>query len=452
MLPYDAATSAARLRNAVRSRALRRFAVTGLAALAPVLALSACGSDDNSDSASPSAKSADVHQILNYIGPVDAKSSGRGQTFDVGVTVALSGGGSVWGSVQLKGAQLAAKQIAQLGGPTFNIISGDNQSGAPAAGVKAAKKLVAAHSPMGLTSYVADVGSMLPDIAKHKMLSLDGGGGTSLFAQGAPYFWGSRAITPNDTLGGLIRYVKETSPDAKRVAMTFWDIGGALNKTVEDDARAQLEKAGMELVLYEPTQIGAADFNTTIEHIANAKPDVVFAGVYGIEVANFMKQYVAAGVEKPVYGFDITKQAQDAAGPALDHWRYTFDYFDAAHPPNGWAKIFAQSYRDAYGSDPDFYAANFYEDMFVLWDCVRRVIARGGDPQDGAQLQSALEADPVFKSVYGGSPSKAGTIAFDLKTHSVAQRPMGLFEYSASDRSSKTLAQYDIDGADYRTP
>lgn len=448
----DDVVRGSRPRGPANSSRFRRLLAAVVAMLVPALLLSACGSSSKDSSSNSSAKKADVQQISKYLGPIDAKTSGKGKSIDVGVTVALSGEGSVWGSVQLKGAQLAAKQIAALGGPTFNIVSNDNQSGAPAAGVKAAKKLVAAHVGMGLTSYVADVGAMLPDIMKHKMLSLDGGGGTSVFAQGVPYFWGSRAITPNDTLGGLIKYVKATSPDAKRVAMSFWDIGGALNKKVEDDARAQLSAAGLQLVKYEPTQIGATDFATAIQHMSDAKPDVIFAGVYGIELANFMKQYVAAGVGKQVYGFDITSQARDVAGSALNGYRYAFDYFDAANPPNPWAKIFTQTYNAAYGNDPDFYAANFYEDMFILWDLVRRVEAKGGNPSDGAQLQAALQADPTFKSVYGGNSTQAGTIKFDLKTHSVAQRPMGLFQYDASSGKSTTLAHFDINGAGYTQP
>ena len=50
----------------------------------------------------------------------------------------------------------------------------------------------------------------------------------------------------------------------------------------------------------------------------------------------------------------------------------------------------------------------------------------GGDPNDAAQLQAALVADPVFKSVYGGSATEVGTAAFDTTDHSIS-KPMGVF-------------------------
>ena len=59
-------------------------------------------------------------------------------------------------------------------------------------------------------SYVDDLGAMLAGTAEYKMFTLDGGGGTSIFGQGQPYFWGTRAITPNDPMPGLFQWLKET--------------------------------------------------------------------------------------------------------------------------------------------------------------------------------------------------------------------------------------------------
>ena len=52
--------------------------------------------------------------------------------------------------------------------------------------------------PAKFASYADDLGVMLDGTAQNKIFTLDGGGGTSNFAQGKPYFWGTRAITPND--------------------------------------------------------------------------------------------------------------------------------------------------------------------------------------------------------------------------------------------------------------
>lgn len=84
----------------------------------------------------------------------------------------------------------------------------------------------------------------------------------------------------------------------------------------------------------------------------------------------------------------------------------------------------------------------------MVWDLIRRVKAAGGDPGDGAQLKAALEKDPRFASVYGGDTATVGTLKIDLRTHGVASRPMGVFEYK--DGKVKALATYDVDGRGFR--
>ena len=91
----------------------------------------------------------------------------------------------------------------------------DHKSGDPQAGATAMNELGAEKVPAKLASYVDDLGAMFAGTEQFKIFTLDGGGGTSSFGQGLPYFWGTRAITPNDAMPGLLMYLKETSPDAE---------------------------------------------------------------------------------------------------------------------------------------------------------------------------------------------------------------------------------------------
>jgi branched-chain amino acid transport system substrate-binding protein len=125
-----------------------------------------------------------------------------------------------------------------------------------------------------------------------------------------------------------------------------------------------------------------------------------------------------------------------------------FDNFDSAHPENGWSKIFIDEYVKANNTQPDYYAANYYEDTFVIWELIRRVLAAGGDPKDGTALDKVFQTQPWFPSVYGGNQSTAGRIAFDAaKTHSVKRRPMSIAQFR--NGAFVPLATYNIGGADY---
>ena len=105
-----------------------------------------------------------------------------------------------------RGLDLAAKHIEAAGGPKFNYTYIDHKSGDAAAGdagddrARLARASRPSSRPTSTTSARCS-----PAPRENKMFTLDGGGGTSIFGQGQPYFWGTRAITPNDPMPGLFQ-------------------------------------------------------------------------------------------------------------------------------------------------------------------------------------------------------------------------------------------------------
>ena len=272
-------------------------------------------------------------------------------------------------------------------------------------------------------------------------------GGTSTFGQGKPYFWGTRAITPNDTWPGAIKFIKEEFKNVKKVSSVNWDLG-PLNQINSDDLRRRLTDGGLQMGLYELAKIGATDYSAALQKIKSDNPDVVFLGIFGNDIGVFMKQYVTSGINKPVVAPEYIKSSADLAGSAYEGLYLSFDYFNAGKPDNGWSKIFIDEFVAANGLKPDYYAANFYEDMFGMWDVLRRVLAAGGDPKDGALMDKAFQSKPSLASVYGGDQSKAGVKELSLKTHSVTKRPLTM---SIIKQGKVTpLAYFDLEAADYR--
>ncbi|HET6875045.1 MAG TPA: ABC transporter substrate-binding protein [Acidimicrobiales bacterium] len=438
-------------RGLTRRQLLKAMGAGGaVLAAAPVLA--ACGSSSPSSSSSTTtsgggSSSSSVSDITKFI-TVDSAHSGKGLTLDVGVVLALSGPGSFYGQVMSKGTDLAVRHIQQLGGPTFHPIYKDHKSGDAQAGASAVKELGLANVGLCMASYVDDLGAMFAGTAQYKMLTLDGGGGTSSFGQGKPYFWGTRAITPDDTFGGVIHYIKNHMSSVKRISIVGWDLG-ALDDPIIANLKKALSAAGLQFGIFEPVAVGATDYSTAIQHIKSDNPDLLFLSIYGLDPGVFMKQYVTSGFNKQVIGFEFTNDAAKTAGSAYDKYWFAYDYFDAKNPPNGWAKIFVDEYKAANGgTEPDFYAANFYENTFKFWELVQRTLKAGGDPKSGTDMQTQLEANTTFKSVYGGDANTAGTTTLDPNTHTVTSRPMGLFNYNGGD--IKSLAFFNLNGTDYK--
>jgi branched-chain amino acid transport system substrate-binding protein len=389
----------------------------------------------------------DLAGIARLLG-VNRRYAGAGLTFDIGAVYPQTGAGAVYGAHLSDIPDLAFRHIAAMGGPKFNLILKDNRSGDPQAGVQAVRDLGFANVPMMLSSYAADLGAMLTGIKLYKILSLDGSGGTSVFAQNKPYFWGSIATTPNDALPGVVKFIQQTMPSVVTLSTIGWDLGG-LGDMVANDAARYFEGTDFKLGIAEKSKIGSSDFSASLVKIKQSDPDLVFCVVYGEDLGYFLKQYALAGLTKPVMAFTHSIAAQQIAGPAYDGLYFAFDYFDAERPANRWAKFYIDEFYKLEGTyyPPDNYGANTYEDIFALWECIRRVIEKGGNPHDGAQLDAALRARPSFPSLYGGDESTVGTLTFDLETHSVKKRPMTVAQFK--DGKITPLAHFDIGGTNF---
>jgi ABC-type branched-subunit amino acid transport system substrate-binding protein len=455
----------------VNGRVTRRTLLGAFGAAGAAAFLAACGGDDDDDTGGSattagsgggstattaggggtSAPSGDAGSQLAQMLKIDATKAGKGEKVDLGAVLALTGAGSFYGKTMSRGLDLAAKHIEAAGGPTFNYIYIDHKSGDAAAGQAAITELSSKKVGAKFASYVDDLGAMLAGTAQYKIFTLDGGGGTSIFGQGQPYFWGTRAITPNDPMPGLFEWLKQTYPDKKKVGMVGWDIGEPNNTTIKKDILAKIAAAGLEFNdLYELVPVGGQDFSQVLPKIKANEPDILLVSNYGQDPGSFANQAATAGLKAIRIGFEFTPDGLDASKGTYDSDGYTFayDYFDAKNPVSPLAKLFVSEFVAAYGDEPDFYAANFYENALVMWEVMRRVIAKGGDIRNGDDLDKALRDDLTVVSVYGGDESTVGTYTLDPTTHSVVKREMGVFEYKAKTVTPKAF--FGINGEGFR--
>jgi len=250
----------------------------------------------------------------------------------------------------------------------------------------------------------------------------------------------------------VFQWWKSQSPDKKKVGVVVWDAGEPGNSTFKTDFLAKVQAAGLEFNgLFEFVPIGNQDFSSVFPKIKANEPDLLCLGVYGQDPGSFLNQSVTAGLKAQTMGFEFTPDGVNASKGSYDKvgWTFSYDYFDAGNPVSPLAKFFVEEYKkDNGGTPPDFYAANFYENTLVMWEVIRRVLAKGGDINDGTQLDQALQENLTVVSVYAGDASTVGTYTLDPKTHSVSKREMGVFQYKGGKVTPFSF--FGIGGEGYR--
>lgn len=379
--------------------------------------VAACGGSTTTSSSSNS--------VLNKLFPGSGKEAGQGVIIEDGMMLAVTGAGSFFGKVMSRGAKLAAKQIKAAGGAEFNITIVDHQSGLVPPAVTGVRQLITRNKISTLqTSYGAPSEAIIPLLEENKVLSFNGGGSSpgQLFKD---FLWQTRMLFAFDPADGGLAWLAKNHPEVKKLAVVGTNENGVETwKQKVPKIWPQLSKGG-SIVAREIHDVGITDFNSIVARVKASGAEAVFTVSYGNDLGYIVKQFRQANYTGPILGIEFTQQAQQIAGASYDTFTFCTDYFDVKSK-NPFTAQFVAAHKAEYGEDAEYYGANYYEQVFVIWELMRRVIKKGGDPKNASQLQQALTGNPVFLSVYGGDATKSGTMSFDLTDHSIS-KPMGVF-------------------------
>lgn len=405
-----------------------------LLAIGAVAALAGCaggtGGGGNADAGEGSVDQATIDTLQDIFGE-GGEASGEGLEIPVGMDLAVTGSNASVGQVMQRGAELAAAQIEAAGGPKFVISIADHKGGDVAAGVSGAQRLINEDGIAAmLSSYGNITQALVPLMQQNEVLMFNGGGPDPTQAN-KDYLWLPANYYGDAAVAGELAYLAETNPDATKLALIGQTENGV--NAYENLAGPLWEEiTGGEVVAKETTQVGATDYTQLVARIRAAAPDVIWTTSYGQDIGYIVKALRQAGVTAPIVGQELSEGACTVAEDSYSTYQFGGSYFSAETAVSPWAQLYAETYEAAYDQAPEYYGATYYEDLFIIWDLVKRVIADGGDPKDGAQLQAALEADPEFASVIGGDASSVGTLSMDPETHA-GSRPMGVYAVTYAD-------------------
>jgi branched-chain amino acid transport system substrate-binding protein len=339
-------------------------------------------------------------------------------SYKIGAFLAMTGGGSYTGTVMSRGALLAVEEINAKGGvegKKLELFIEDHKSGDANAAVAGFNRLLSLHgTPAMLASYTATTLAVAP-IADEKQIFMVNGGGTSLTLVGA-----SKYIVHTRTLGpdlGVAAVKRAKERGFKKMAIIVWknDAGDS----IRTQALKVWKELGGEVVADETVDPQGTNLDTQVAKMKAARPDFIMSGLFRPQVSIMVKRAREFGMTQPVIGIEFTPDDIKVAGKAAEGLEYMNDYFFPSKE-SPWAQQFWDAYKAKYKDDPDYYAANYYEAVYMIAELIKRAKAKGGDYWNGARLMDALKSNPEVDSVYGGKMT--------FQPNGVALKKAGLFE------------------------
>lgn len=345
------------------------------------------------------------------------------QSYKFGAILAMSGQASWYGTVMSRGINLAVEEINAKGGIDgikLEAIIEDHKSGKAEEGVAAMNRLLSLHDVKAvMTSFSPPTLAIAPIANEKKIMLFNGGGASNSMVGISPYLFHNRSLATDLGVAALYR-AKELG--ATKLAYLQWKTDAG--DSIANATRAAWEKLGGKIVGGEAVQQGSTNIDTQVAKIRALNPDAIGLWMFTPEIGLAVKRLREFGFKGPVIGVEFTKQDATVAGAQADGFEYVSDYFRPTDE-NPWSKQFAEAYRKKYGEEPEFYAANYYENVYVLAELIRRAKARGGDYWNGEAMRQALVADPNFDSVYGGKMT--------YKDNGVAIKRVALFKVQGGE-------------------
>jgi urea transport system substrate-binding protein len=168
-------------------------------------------------------------------------------------------------------------------------------------------------------------------------------------------------------------------------------------------AKAELVKAGGEVVGDEYAALGTTEFITIINKIKQAKPDFILSNLVGDSIPAFYKQLKDAGINSsdiPIMAYPTTEEEIQAMGPEFAEGHYTsFNYFQTVDTPEN--KAFVEQFKAKFGPDRvtnGVMEAAYFQTFFMAQAMEK--CAKEGKDYTTANLREATRGQ-VFKAPQG---------------------------------------------------
>ena len=309
----------------------------------------------------------------------------------LGVAAALSGPAAKYGVAARNGFVLAAEEINGAGGVNgqkLQLVIEDEQ-GKKEEALNVFKKLIFQDRVLAILGPTLSNSAFAADpLANQAKVVVFG---TSNTASGitdiGPYVFRNSVMEADVLPTTLAAAVKHFG--LKKVAVIYGN-DDAFTKSGFDVFKAALERQRIPVTTVETFAKGDVDFRAQLTKIRAGNPDAIVCSALAEEAANIMLQARGLGIKVPFIGgngFNSPKLfeiARDAAADTVVGGPWSAE---VATPRN---RAFIAAYRKRFGAEPDQFAAQAYDAVFILAEGLKHTKPGGNLQADRQALRDAL--------------------------------------------------------------
>ncbi|WP_042347614.1 ABC transporter substrate-binding protein [Bacillus massiliigorillae] len=346
-------------------------------------------------------------------GPIKAK---------FGVISFITGSGAAYGEAITNGFNLAKKEINAEGKVNIELVIEDS-AGKQEQALSAAQKLMADNNIIGLLG--PTLSTEMNVVAQEADMNGIPIMGTSTTADGIPqigdYVFRNSIPEALAIPASMKKAVEKYK--AKKVAILYGN-DDVFTKSGYDTMKKEAEKQGLEVLDTETFQKGQSDYNAQLTKIKGLKPDLILCSALYNEGAVIMDQARKMGIDVPFVGGNgfNSPQVIEIAGAAADGLVVATPWFGAKDDPK--VKEFNTKYKEAYGKDPDQFAAQAYDAMKIY----AKALENAGEADRDA-FRDALADIKDFDGILGKfSFDKDGDVVMEPTVLIIKNGKFQLFE------------------------
>ena len=322
-------------------------------------------------------------------------NSKKNESIKVGMLLPMTGNSANYGDIMKKGADLALKRAKKKYGKVpFSLVYEDSKGNAKDGVLGMRKLLTNDHTPVVVTAFTGVILAVTPVAEEAKTVLINGPANSIKLRNASPYLF--NMCTLADQEGSFLADVVGNKLHKKEVVFFFQN--SEFGFGYRDIFVKEYRKYGGKIVFSEAHEKDASEFKVSILKAKKTGIQTAVVISYYKESALLIKQseelgwhpqWISySGIEAP----EFLKLSNGTANGLL----YSQPGFveDMNNPA---VADFVKSYKEEYGSDPDIWAAQFYDIVSILIESFRTGTKTGDEVRQFLHKYEAKYSVTGFK-------------------------------------------------------